>query len=483
MSTQTIEHELCQLFENYFGHKPSSIYSLPDSGSQRIYFFISSEIQKAVGTFNAITEENEAFFHLADAMKKSGVPAPEVYAISADQKLYLQQYLGDESLLSFIEKNKNLAEAESVIEKKLQIVLSNLVKFQHKTLRFVDVSKCWPASSFDFQTILSDLQYFFYYFVKQQAETDINEYRLQQEFYKFAAAFETVPAHYLMYRDFQSRNIMLFDDQSYFIDFQGARLGPLQYDLVSLLYQAKAALTPELRNRLTDYYVDLLKSDYNINPDTFKSHLPAFVYLRLMQVLGAYGFRGLIQKKPHFLQSIPFALAALRNHLEAFPLGENFSYLSKVLHDLSVKGTDHQQQITAKKTFLTVSVNSFSYKKKGIPSDTTNNGGGFVFDCRILPNPGRYPQYSKLTGIDNEVIDFLENEQEVNNFLNNVRAILKQGVNNYLSRGFTDLMVSFGCTGGQHRSVYCAATIAQWLRVNYPDIAIEVKHHEQNFGE
>ncbi len=483
MSTQTIEHRLCQLFENHFGHKPNSIYSLPDSGSQRIYFYISSEHQKAVGTFNAITEENEAFFHLADAMKQSGVLAPEVYAISADRKLYLQQYLGNESLFSFIEKNKNLAGSELVIEKKFQKVLANLAQFQNKTTQYVDLSKCWPASNFDFQTILSDLQYFFYYFVKQQADTGINEYRLQQEFYKFAAAFDKEPAHYLMYRDFQSRNIMLFDDQPYFIDFQGARLGPLQYDLVSLLYQAKAALSPELRNRLTDYYVDILKSEYNINPDAFKSHLPSFVYLRLMQVLGAYGFRGLIQKKPHFLQSIPFALAALRNHLEMFPLGENYTYLSKVLHDISINGSDYQQQNTSKKTALTVSVNSFSYKKKGIPPDTTNNGGGFVFDCRILPNPGRYPQYTRLTGLDEEVIDFLEKEQDVDSFLNNVRALIKQGVDNYLLRGFTDLMVSFGCTGGQHRSVYCAATIARWLSATWPDIAVEVKHHEQNFGE
>ena len=354
----------------------------------------------------------------------------------------------------------------------------------------MDYSKAYPTPSFDRQAIIDDLNYFKYYFLKPHEEIDFNETRLDKDFSAFADFVSKAPNDFFMYRDFQSRNIMVKDNDLYFIDFQGGRRGPLNYDVVSLLYQVKAQMPQSLRDELIDYYKTEL-AQY-VNPDEVKFDLyqPYFVYLRLLQVLGAYGFRGLIQKKSHFIESIPYALKELtvwnKNHpLTDYPeLQTIFSQLSTLNYPLP---TDSQlstlnSKLSTLNSKLSVTINSFSFKK-GYPDDFSSNGGGFVFDCRALPNPGREPEFKTKTGRDWEVIDYLMAKPQVHIFLDHMKAIVSQSVDNYIERHFSNLMISFGCTGGQHRSVFFAQTIYEWLKTTYSNINLKLNHIERKITE
>ena len=297
------------------------------------------------------------------------------------------------------------------------------------------------------------------------------------DFQKIADFIMEAPADFFMYRDFQSRNIMVKDNHTYFIDYQGGRKGPLQYDIISLLYQVKAQLPNDLRNDLLSHYKKELSKYVNPEEVKFDKYYDAFILLRLLQVLGAYGFRGLIQKKQHFIESIPYALnelISLRNNLN-FPFETN--ELTSVLNQIE-KLLPKYQHIENER--LTVIVNSFSYKNGGIPEDRSGNGGGFVFDCRALPNPGRYEEYKKLTGQDAEVQDYLNQYEEVHHFLKSTQEIVFQSVDNYIERNFKNLFVNFGCTGGQHRSVFFAESTAKALHQKYPQIKVVLNHLVQN---
>ena len=320
--------------------------------------------------------------------------------------------------------------------------------------------------------MLWDLHYFKYYFLKL-AQIPFDEQLLEDDFNAFADYLQQAESDYFLYRDFQSRNIMVTENGPAFIDYQGGRRGALQYDLASLLYDAKADLPHEVREELLDFYISKLKEKTNIDEHAFRDFFTGYVLIRIMQAMGAYGFRGFYEKKEHFLKSIPYAIENLKYILNNFSLPVKLPALMEALEQVTL--SEKLQQIS-NSTQLTISINSFSFRR-GIPVDSSGHGGGFVFDCRCIHNPGRYDEYKSKTGLSPEVIAFFEKEDEMGAYLESVFTLADQSVQKYLKRGFKNLMFNFGCTGGQHRSVYCAENLALYLRKNYP-VKVELKHME-----
>ena len=481
------------------GLKPTEILPIAESGSARKYFRVVTETRSLIGTYSSNIEENVAFLTFCRHFHDLGLNVPEVLAVNEDRTCYLQSDFGDDNLFAQVQRElikvgpstlrpcsgtagsgTSTTFSENLIQL-YQKALSHLVKFQYLGHQGLDYRKAYPSARFDRQAIMDDLNYFKYYFVKPHEEIDFNETRLNRDFNAFADFVSQAPCDFFMYRDFQSRNIMVKDNELYFIDFQGGRQGPLNYDVVSLLYQVKAQMPQTVRDRLVQYYKTELAHYVNPEEVKFDTYQPYFVYLRLLQVLGAYGFRGLIQKKTHFIESIPYALKELRILNETCPL-QNYPELQKVISQLSTLNYPTDSQLSTLNSKLTVTVNSFSFKK-GYPNDFSGNGGGFVFDCRALPNPGREPEFKTKTGRDWEVVDYLMAKPPVHVFLDHVKNIISQSVENYKERHFSNLMVSFGCTGGQHRSVFFAQTIYDWLKATYPDIHVKLNHIERKIQE
>jgi hypothetical protein len=323
-----------------------------------------------------------------------------------------------------------------------------------------------------------DLSYFKYYFLKL-AQIDFDEQALEDDFQAFTDFLLKAPRDYFLYRDFQSRNIMISNDKLYFIDFQGGRKGALQYDVASLLYDAKAGIPVEIREELLEHYIQNLKKYFSIDPAEFKSLYYGYVLIRIMQAMGAYGFRGFYEKKAHFLASIPYALQNMKEVLSFLELPMKLPTLIPVLKKLTE--SQRLMEIGTSRNKLKVSINSFSYKR-GIPVDETGHGGGFAFDCRALENPGRYEQYKKHTGKDLRVIEFLKKDEDVQRFITNVTQIIEISIDNYLKREFNNLMINFGCTGGQHRSVFMAEYFAEYLRNKY-NVNVALRHRELEMKE
>ena len=490
IETQNILAELTRSI----GETPYEIQSIAESGSARKYFRIITDSKSLIGTYSSNIEENEAFLTFSKHFHDLGLNVPEVFAVNEERTCYLQSDFGDDNLFAHVQKaliansgpstgSGTLASYSEIVINLYKKALSHLVKLQVLGHQGLDYTKAYPTERFDRQAIIDDLNYFKYYFVKPHEGIDFNETRLGKDFEAFADFVSQAPCDFFMYRDFQSRNIMVKDGELYFIDFQGGRKGPLNYDVVSLLYQVKAQIPQAIRDELVDYYKAELSQYMSPEAVKFDTYQPYFVYLRLMQVLGAYGFRGLIQKKSHFIESIPYALKELKAWNGTHPLNQ-YPELQSVLSQLSTLNyplpTD--SKLSTLNSKLTVTINSFSFKK-GYPNDFSGNGGGFVFDCRALPNPGREPEFKTKTGRDWEVIDYLMAKPPVHVFLDHVKGIVGQSVDNYRERHFSNLMVSFGCTGGQHRSVFFAQTIYEWLKATYPDIHLKLNHIERKITE
>ena len=465
------------------GLKPLEILPIAESGSSRNYYRILTETRSLIGTYSNNIEENEAFLHFSRHFHDLRLNVPEVYAVNDEHTCYLQSDFGDDSLFAHVQKTLMAGGFGEIVIDLYKKALSHLVRFQYVGNQGLDYSKAYPCERFDRQAILDDLNYFKYYFVKPHEEIDFNETRLGKDFEAFADFLQQAPSDFFMYRDFQSRNIMIQNNEPYFIDFQGGRKGPLNYDVVSLLYQVKAQMPQAVRDELVLYYKEVLAQYVSPEEVKFDLYQPYFVYLRLLQVLGAYGFRGLIQKKSHFIESIPYALKELKTWNENHPLND-YPELQKVISQLSILNYPQtlNSQLLTPNSKLTVTVNSFSFRK-GYPNDFSGNGGGYVFDCRALPNPGREPEFKTKTGRDWEVIDYLMAKPPVHDFLDHVKGIVSQSVENYKERHFSNLMVSFGCTGGQHRSVFFAQTIYDWLKKTYPDIHLILNHIERKIKE
>ena len=472
MQPTDIQNIIAELTHS-IGETPTEILPIAASGSARKYFRIITDKRTLIGTYSENTEENEAFLTFSKHFHDLGLNVPEVYAVNEDKTCYLQSDFGDDNLFAHVQKALMAGSfGENIIEH-YKKALSHLVRLQVLGHKGLDYSKAYPTERFDRQAILDDLNYFKYYFVKPHEEIDFNETRLGKDFEAFADFVSQAPCDFFMYRDFQSRNIMVKDNELYFIDFQGGRKGPLNYDVVSLLYQVKSQIPQAVRDELIQYYKKELKQFVNPDEVKFDTYQPYFVYLRLLQVLGAYGFRGLIQKKSHFIESIPYALKELKTWNENHPLN-NYPELQKVISQLSTLNYPTDSQLSTLNSKLTVTVNSFSFKK-GYPNDFS--------DCRALPNPGREPEFKTKTGRDWEVIDYLMSKPPVHVFLDHVKAVIGQSVDNYRERHFSNLMVSFGCTGGQHRSVFFAQTIYEWLKTTYPDIHVVLNHIERKIKE
>lgn len=467
---QTLE----TLYSQFTGHAPESVEALPGAGSNRSYYRLKGT-PTLIGVCGTSREENEAFIYLSRHFQAQHLPVPAVHAVSNDGLCYLQDDLGTDSLFQLIAHGRETGEFDSTEKELLKKVIRLLPRIQFEGAQGLDFGKCYPAVEFNHRSILWDLNYFKYCFLKATG-MDFQEDRLEDDFQKMADVLLRSSSATFMYRDFQSRNVMIKDGEPWLIDFQGGRKGPVYYDVASFLWQAKANYPDSLRQELLKEYIDALRKYQPVDEAYFYAQLRHFVLFRTMQVLGAYGFRGYFEKKPHFIQSVPFAIENLRQLLqEPYP---EYPYLCRILRELTdlKQFTDDLQ-----KRRLVVKVTSFAYKK-GIPEDSTGNGGGFVFDCRAVNNPGKYERYKPFTGLDEPVIRFLEDDGEIAVFLEHAYALVDASVKRYMERGFTNLSVCFGCTGGQHRSVYSAQHLAEHLHKKF-GVQVNLIHREQNIEQ
>jgi aminoglycoside/choline kinase family phosphotransferase len=452
---------------------PVKIEPLPRSGSSREYYrFFFESNETLIGSFNPEVKENIAYLTFSRHFYNLGFPVPKILAYDNDYKYFLLTDLGNTTLFDILKK-------EGVSERVRKLyyrALEDLLRFQVEGIKGMDLSKAYPVNEFDKRSVMWDLNYFKYFFLKAN-NIYFDESSLEDDFVKLTDTLLEADRDFFMYRDFQSRNIMIKTEKLWYIDFQGGRKGPLQYDVVSLLFQAKANLPESFKNELLQYYLLLLEKEMPSQRDVFLEKFNLFVYFRLMQVLGAYGYRGLFQRKSHFLQSIPPAINNLKRLINNNPVADDFKELDSIFGQIiNLSGFDLNK---SKDNILTVRVSSFSYKKTGIPVDISGNGGGFVFDCRALPNPGRLDELKDFTGQQKPIIEYLSSKKEVLYFLDKVFALVEQSVDNYLKRGFENLMVNFGCTGGKHRSVYSAEKLISHLKKKYGEkINLVLSHYE-----
>ncbi|MBE6272701.1 MAG: phosphotransferase [Bacteroides sp.] len=469
-----ITENLQKLYQQYTGVPAEEIIEMPASGSNRRYFRLKGA-QSLIGVYGTSVEENEAFLYMAEHFKKKNLPVPQVLCVSEDKFFYLQEDLGDTLLFHAIEKGRVTNSFSEEEKELLRKTIRLLPSIQFAGAEGFDFNHCYPQPEFNERSVLWDLNYFKYCFLKATG-LEFLENKLEDDFQKMSDVLLRSSSDTFMYRDFQSRNVMIKDGEPWFIDFQGGRKGPFFYDIASFLWQAKARYPESLRDELLDEYIKAVSKYVNIDRIYFFSQLRHFVLFRTLQVLGAYGFRGYFEKKPHFIQSVPFAIENLRQLLrEDYP---EYPYLCSVLRELTEM---KQFKDDLKKRQLTVKVMSFAYKK-GIPNDPTGNGGGFVFDCRAVNNPGKYERYKPFTGLDEPIIKFLEDDGEIFPFLENAYALVDASVKRYMERGFSNLMVCFGCTGGQHRSVYSAQHMAEHLNKKF-GVKVELIHREQNIEQ
>ncbi len=457
------------LFRQFSDEGITAIDTLPQSGSERHYFRIHTAVKTYIATYGTNLKENETFIYFSTHFKQKNLPVPEIFCINPEKNIYIQEDLGDTSLLNMLEE-QGYTDAVYLLYKKS---LQQLVQLQVKGHEGLNYKNCLTNSAFGKQAIMADLLYFKYYFL-DALRRPYDKQKLLDDFEALSNYLSHTEYKYFMFRDFQSRNIMVtpsfgedLREAVHFIDFQGGMKGAPQYDVASLLWQARANLPDEWKQQLLEDYMDAFEQAVGelIDKDTFRSQYNGYVLIRLLQVLGAYGFRGLFERKAHFLTSIPLALQNLKWFVHNQNVGIAVPEFKKIL-EICISDEVIQEftpiQASAE-TPLIITINSFSYKK-GIPADITENGGGYVFDMRGILNPGRIDEYKTKSGLDKPVKDFLEQQTDMPVFLNGVYSVIDISVTDYIKRGFKSLMINFGCTGGQHRSVFAAEALARHLR-------------------
>ena len=466
---------LKKLFTRHFHSAPTRIQPLQGElgGSGRKIIRLTNERVSAVGILYGGREENTAFLEFSKHFRRYCLPVPEIYAEDLNHGAYLEEDLGDTSLFEFLTQNRSGEDIAPAVVEAYRKAVGVLPRFQVEAARDFDYSYCYPVASFDRQSIAWDLNYCKYYFLRL-AGIPFNERALENDFDRLTDFLLEAPRDYFLYRDFQSRNIMLRDGLPYFVDYQGGRKGALQYDIASLLFDAKADLPPALRQQLLDHYLNALATFIDLDRDAFLRYYYAFVYVRIMQALGAYGYRGFFERKVHFLQSVPYALKNIRWLLHNAELPIELPTLLGAFQ--SMLASEKLQSIASEADNLIVRIFSFSFHHE-LPKDETGNGGGFAFDGRGLPNPGREERFKSLTGKDAPVMDYLNRQESVHQFLASVYSLIDATVDNYRQRRFKNLMVAFGCTGGQHRSVYLAEQLAKHLR-GRSGLDVVVRHLE-----
>jgi len=470
-----MEGLLKELFLNHFGENVDAVAPLKGGGSDRKLFRLRNDKRSVIGVTNADRQENIAFLEFSRHFRQLGLPVPEIYIDQLEAGVYLEEDLDDTTLFQLLtETRAREGFSQKLIDLYTQVVRI-LPQFQIIAGRTLDYRLCYPRGSFDRQSMRWDLNYFKYYFLKL-AQIPFNEQTVEDDFDRLTEYLLAADRDFFLYRDFQSRNIMLKNGAPYFIDYQGGRKGALQYDVASLLFDAKADIPFEVRDELLNRYIEAAAPLTKIDRDEFVKYYYGYVYIRIMQALGAYGFRGFYERKSHFLQSVPYAIRNLEMLLRSVELPVELPALTQVFQRLVTSSV--LRQFGEVELKLTVRIQSFSYRH-GMPGDEKGHGGGFVFDCRALPNPGKFDEFVALTGKDPQVIAFLEKEPAVQNFLRHIYALVDEAVENYQRRNFTNLMAAFGCTGGQHRSVYCAGMLAKQLREKFSNVIVEVRHREQ----
>ena len=516
-------YKLLELYKQWKGGEPANVQQIPGGGSNRTYFRLTdAEGKTVIGVIGTSRDEDHAFIYLTEHFTRRKLPVPKILAYSDDHLRYLQTDLGSTSLFDAIKGGREAGGRYTLKEQDLlRRTIRELPNMQIRGARELDFSNCYPQAEFDVDSVLFDLNYFKYCFLKA-TEIDFHELKLEADFRLFAKDLTAETSDCFLYRDFQARNVMLdHDGNPWFIDYQGGRKGPYYYDLASFLWQASARYPHKLRRELVYEYYNSLKNYIEVPPVRhFVNRLTLFVLFRTLQVLGAYGFRGYFEQKKHFIESIPPAIQNLRELLAtAWPHSQrsvtspsplHYPYLMDILQQLTELPQFQQIETTATRadgykttnlnpykthpqdgpaTFskydaqgpLVVKVYSFSYRK-GIPEDESGNGGGYVFDCRSTHNPGRYEPYKQLTGLDEPVIRFLEDDGEILTFLDSIYKLADAHVRRYIQRGFTSLMFSFGCTGGQHRSVYSAQHLAEHIHEKF-GIEVRICHREQGISQ
>jgi aminoglycoside/choline kinase family phosphotransferase len=466
---------LRRLFEQHFHTPARDVNPLQGQlgGSGRAIVRLAAEGASAIGIVYPGREENIAFLEFSRHFRRHGLPVPAIYAVDLAQNAYLEEDLGDTTLFEFLSDHRSGDEIAAPAIDAYRRAVELLPRFQVESGRDLNYKVCYPRGSFDRQSISWDLNYFKYYFLRL-AGVPFSEQALEDDFSRLTRFLLSAPRDFFLYRDFQSRNIMLRDGQPWFLDYQGGRKGALQYDIASLLYDGKADLPPKLRQELLDHYLDALARFLPLDRAAFMEHYYAYVYVRILQALGAYGFRGFYERKAHFLQSVPYALKNLRwlTHNVKLPIA-----LPALMNAIQgMQSSEKLQGLSAPAAGLSVRIFSFSFHRQA-PADESGNGGGFVFDARSLPNPGREERFRMLTGKDQPVIDYLGGRDDVQQFLARAQAMVESSVEAYRKRNFSSLMVSFGCTGGQHRSVFLAEQLAAGLR-NTPGVDVQVRHIE-----
>ena len=459
---------LKRLFERKYGFAADHVTPLQGQlgGSGRVIARLRGRGESVIGIVYAVREENVAFLEFSRHFRRHGLPVPEIYAEDLTEGAYLEEDLGDTTLFEYLSGHRT---GDAVAQEAVQAyrnVVRVLPRFQVEAGRDLNYKVCYPRASFDRQSITWDLNYFKYYFLRL-AGVPFNEQALESDFGRLTKFLLAAPHDYFLYRDFQSRNVMLRNGEPWFLDYQGGRRGALQYDIASLLFDGKADLPPELRQQLLAYYLECLEQYIDLKHDVFMEHYYAYVYIRIMQALGAYGFRGFYERKPHFLLSVPYALKNLRWLAENVRLPIALPALMNAFEQMAESEkllglASSAPEVAKRPAELTARIFSFSFHRQA-PVDESGNGGGFVFDARSLPNPGREERFRQLTGKDAAVIEYLEAQPGVHEFLGHTKALVDGEVKNFRSRGFRDLMISFGCTGGQHRSVYLAEKMAKHL--------------------
>ncbi|MBR9989272.1 MAG: phosphotransferase [Gemmatimonadetes bacterium] len=471
---------LVRLYSARFGRPPRSILEIAGDGSNRSYYrLIGDDLRTAVGAVGPDHEENRAFLSYTDAFRAAGLPVPEIYGQDEAVGVWIEEDLGDTTLFNALveaRKNEPGSQFPASMLPIYRRVVEILPRFQVEGGRVIDYSVAYPREAFDRQSILWDLNYFKYHFLKL-AHVPFNEQRLENDFSALADYLLRADTSHFLYRDFQSRNIMMVDDEPYFIDYQGGRRGAPQYDIASLLYDAKADIPHQIRDELLNHYLDALGRHLEFDRDEFVKLYRGYVLVRIMQAMGAYGYRGFFERKPRFLQSVPFAARNIRRLLASgmpIDVPELQSVLERIVESWAHKGEDADAL-----PGLTVRVNSFSFKR-GYPDDEGGHGGGYVFDCRSLPNPGRHVEYRTLCGRDAGVVEYIERCSESHSYWNHVRSLVDSQIEEYVRRGFTSLTISFGCTGGQHRSVYFAERLGAHIRHSHPEVNVRLSHREED---
>jgi aminoglycoside/choline kinase family phosphotransferase len=466
---------LQKLFERHFHSPPTRVQPVQGElgGSGRKIIRLANENARAIGILYGVREENTAFLEFSRHFRRHGLPVPEIYGEDLSEGAYLEEDLGDTTLFEFLSKNRAGASIAPGVVEAYRKVVAVLPRFQVEAGRDLNYAVCYPCASFDRQSIIWDLNYFKYYFLRLAA-IPFSEQALENDFSRLADFLLSAPRDFFLYRDFQSRNILLRDGDPYFVDYQGGRKGALQYDIASLLFDAKADLPPEIRQELLNEYLDRLASFLDVDREAFLHYYYAYVYVRILQALGAYGFRGFYERRTHFLQSVPFALKNVRWLLHNVKLPIELPTLMEAFQNMLA--SEKLQGLASEAQNLVLRIFSFSFHR-GLPEDESGNGGGFIFDGRNLPNPGREERFKALTGKDAPVIDYLNQQESVHQFLASVFSLVDASVSNYQQRGFKNLMVSFGCTGGQHRSVFLAQQLAKRMR-GRPGLEVTVRHLE-----